>query len=87
MATSNTVFLSLVVFLAMALTAVFAWTAGNNRNQHRAAPPIQLPVPTPADAGDDRPAATTPRHWSALDSSTTQWDRADTRDITKGASP
>lgn len=87
MATSNTVFLSLMVLLAMALTAVFAWTAGNNRYQHRAAPPIQQPVPTPAEVGDDRPAVITPRHWSALDSSTTQWDRADTRDVTKGASP
>ena len=86
MATSNTVFLSIVVFLAMALAAVFAWAAGNNRNQQRAAPPIQQPVPTPAEVGDDQPAATTPRHRSALDSSTTQWDRADTRDVTKGAS-
>lgn len=86
MATSNTVFVSLVVFLALALTAVFAWTAGNNRNQQRAAPPIQQPVPAPAEVGADRPAQTTPRRRSALDSSTTQWDRADTRDVTKGAS-
>lgn len=27
------------------------------------------------------------RHRSALDTSTTQWDRADTREVTKGTSP
>lgn len=86
MATSKTVFMVLVVFVAMALIAGFAWVAGNNRNQHRAASPQLRPVPTPTDIGDDRPAGATRRR-SALDSSTTQWDRAYTREVTKGTSP
>lgn len=87
MATSKTVFMFLAVFAAIALSAGIAWMAGNNRNKPRAAPPEVRPVPTPAEADDDRPSYTTTRHRSALDSSTTQWDRADTREVTKGTSP
>lgn len=87
MATSKKVFTALVVFVAMVLIAGFAWTAGSNRNKHRAAPPRAQPESTPADVGDDRPESTTAGRQSALDSSTTQWDRADTREVTKGTSP
>ncbi|WGI33733.1 hypothetical protein [Mycolicibacterium aubagnense] len=86
MATSKTVFMVLVVFVAMALIAGFAWLAGNNRNKHRASSLQARPVSTPADVGDHPSACTTTRHRSALGSSTTQWDRADTREVTKGAS-
>jgi hypothetical protein len=86
MATSKTVFLALVAFVVMVLIAGFAWTAGN-RNKDRAASPRAQPESTPADVGDDRPASTTAGRQSALDSSTTQWDRADTREVTKGTSP
>ncbi|MHA7666018.1 hypothetical protein [Mycolicibacterium sp. HS_4_1] len=86
MATSKTVFMVFVVFVAMVLIASFAWLAGNSRNKHRAASPQARPVSTPVDVGDERPGGTTTRHRSALDSSTTQWDRADTREVTKGAS-
>jgi cytoskeletal protein RodZ len=88
MATSKTVLMSLVVFVAMVLIAGFAWTAGSNRNKRRAASPKAQPEST-ADVGEDRLICTTPttRRRSALDSSTTQWDRADTREVTKGTSP
>ncbi len=78
MATSNAVFLALVVVVALALSAAFAWTAGTNRKLRRAATP--LPQPAPPEVGDHPPTTTTTRRRSALDSSTTQWDRADTRD-------
>lgn len=87
MATSKTLFMIFIVVVAMALIAGFAWTAGNSRNKQRAAPLKAWPVSTPADVGDDLPACTTTRRRSALDSSTTQWDRADTREATKGTSP
>lgn len=86
MATSKTVFVVFVAFVAMVLIAGCAWLASNSRNKHRAASPQARPVSTPADIGDDRPAGTTTRNRSALDSSTTQWDRADTGEVTKGAS-
>jgi hypothetical protein len=86
MATSKTVFLALVAFVVMVLIAGFAWTAGH-RNKDRAASPRAQPESKPADVGDDRPASTTAGRQSALDSSTTQWDRADTREVTKGTSP
>jgi|APAra7269097451_1048561.scaffolds.fasta_scaffold00069_70 hypothetical protein len=87
MATNKTVFMALGVFGAMVLIAGLAWTAGSNRNKHRAASPEVRPAPMPAEVGDDRPPYTTTSHRSALDSSTTQWDRADTREVTKGTSP
>jgi len=87
MATTKTTFIVLAVFVAIALSAGIAWTVGNNRNKPRAASPEVRPVSTPAEVGDDRPPSTTSRHRSALGSSTTQWDRADTREVTKGTSP
>jgi hypothetical protein len=87
MATSKTGFMVVAVFVAIALSAGIAWTAGNNRHRPRAVSPEVRPAPMPAEDGEDRPPYATTSHRSALDSSTTQWDRADTREVTKGTSP
>lgn len=84
MATSNVVFVVLVVFATIVPIAVFAWVTGNKRDKDRSATPDNIQRSANLDRPQSRQreawtsAAT--RHRTPLSSSTTQWDRADTMD-------